>query len=93
MPPGEAATPTQRIVHTVMYKQKLSQYNNAQKLHENYIDELSTKQTAELEQLIITVDAIVNKCKSKHTSKLSKFRHAAYYEPQITPFTYLNFPT
>ena len=50
--------PAKRIVHTAVYKQKLSQYNNTLKLYENYIDEPLSLQTAELEQIITNVDAL-----------------------------------
>ena len=36
LPPGEAGTPTKRIVHTGVYKQNLNQYNEALK-HYNHI--------------------------------------------------------
>ena len=33
LPPGEAGSPTKRIAHTAVYKQKLTQYHIALKLH------------------------------------------------------------
>ena len=49
-----------RLVHTAVYKQKLNQYNEALKHHEQYIDQLLSEQAAELTKIIINVDTTVN---------------------------------
>ena len=54
LPPGEAGTPVRRIVHTAVYKQKFSQYNQTLKLYEDHIDELLKQTTAELDKIINT---------------------------------------
>ena len=46
--------PVRRLVHTVVYKQKLNQYIDALKLYEKHIDEL-------IEQTIFELDKINNK--------------------------------
>ena len=70
LPSGKAGTPTRRVFHTAVCKQKLSQYNN-----DKYIDELLSLQIAEVEQITTNVNAILNK--TKPTSKLSKLKSPA----------------
>ena len=61
LPPSDAGTPSKRIVHTAVNKQKLTQYNNALKQHEQYINQPLSEQATELNKKIFTnVDAIVN---------------------------------
>ena len=74
LPPGEAGTPVRRIVHTVLYKQKLHQYNQTLKLYEDHIDELLKQSAAELDKNINNVDSIVTKLQPPPFSKLRKFK-------------------
>ena len=63
--PGEPGSLTKRIIHTAVYKQKLTQYNNALKhiyCFNNiytYIDELPLQRTAELDKIIANFDCFV----------------------------------
>ena len=43
--------PVRRLVHTVVYKQKLNQYIDALKLYEKHIDELIEQTTFELDKI------------------------------------------
>ena len=43
--------PVRRLVHTVVYKQKLNQYIEALKLYEKHIDELIEQTTFELDKI------------------------------------------
>ena len=60
LPPDKAGSPTKRIVHSAVQKQKLNQYNEALKHNEQFSDQLLTDQPIELPNVIINVDAIVN---------------------------------
>ena len=77
LPPGEAGTPVRRIIHTAVYKQKLSQYNQTLKLYEDHNDELLKQTTAELDKTINT--------KLQPPSKLRKLKHLEYKIPQLSP--------
>ena len=52
LPPGEAGTPTKRMVHKVVYKQKLQYYNNSLQIDEQYSNQLLLEQAAELDKII-----------------------------------------
>ena len=43
--------PVRRLVHTVVYKQKLNQYIDALKMYEKHIDELIEQTTFELDKI------------------------------------------
>ena len=68
LPPRETGTPTKRIVHTAVYKQKLTQNNDALKLHE-----LLTHQAVELSKIIQKVNTLATHFQTPSQSKLSKF--------------------
>ena len=40
LPPGETGSSNKRIVHTAVYKQKLTLYDNASELYEQNFDQL-----------------------------------------------------
>ena len=52
LPPGEAGTPTKRIVHIAVYKPKLQQKNNYIKFYEQFLNQLLVEQAAELDIII-----------------------------------------
>ena len=51
LPSDVIGTPVRRLVHTVVYKQKLNQYIYALKLYEKHIDELIEQTTFELNKI------------------------------------------
>ena len=57
---GEAGTPTNRIVHTAVYKQTLTRYYDALKLYELYLGELLTERDANLDKVTQNVNILVN---------------------------------
>ena len=67
--------PVRRLVHTVVYKQKLSQYIDALKLYETYLDELIYQTTLQL-------DTINNKLPP---SKLRKFQSPPFTNRPLSP--------
>ena len=83
LPPHEAGTPMKRIVHTTVYKQKLTQYNNALKQNEHFINQLLCEQATELNKIIDNVDATVNKLQSP--PQLTKFKSSTCKSSQMTP--------
>ena len=58
--PGEAGTPTKRIVHDAGNKQKLTHYNYALNLYKHYLNQLLTEQAVELDKIIKIVTSLVN---------------------------------
>ena len=50
LPPDGIGKPVRRLVHTVVYKQKLAQYIDALKLYEKHLDELIQQTTFELDK-------------------------------------------
>ena len=69
--------PVRRLVHTVVYKQKLSQYINALKMYEKYLDELIYQTTLQL-------DIINNKLPP---SKLRTFKSPPFTNRPLSPLT------
>ena len=69
--------PVRRLVHTVVYKQKLSQYIDALKMYETHLDELIHQTTLEL-------DNINNKLPP---SKLRKFKSPPFINRPLCPLT------
>ena len=53
-------TPTKLIVHTTVYKQKMTLYNNALNLYEYYINQLLFEQASEINKIVNNVNGIVN---------------------------------
>ena len=71
------------MVHTAVDKQKMSQYNNASKLFEQYINQLLSEQASDLNKITNNVDGIVSHFQTP--SKLTKFKSPAYNIPQMLP--------
>ena len=69
--------PVRRLVHTVVYKQKLSQYINALKMYEKHLDELIYQTTLQL-------DIINNKLPP---SKLRTFNSPPFTNRPLSPLT------
>ena len=69
--------PARRLVHTVVYKQKLSQYIDALKMYEKHLDELIYQTTLQL-------DIINNKLPP---SKLRKFKSPPFTNRPLSPLT------
>ena len=83
LPPGETGISTKHIVHTAVYKQKLTQYNNALKLYEQYITQLLSEQATELNRIYNNVNSIVKNL--KNPSKLLNFKSPAFKTTQFLP--------
>ena len=83
LPPGEAGSPVQRIVHTAIYKQKLHKYNETLKLYEDHIDELLKQTTAELDKINNNVDSVVTNLHPPPFSKLRKYKSPEYKIPLL----------
>ena len=69
--------PVRRLVHTVVYKQKLSQYIDALKMYEKHLDELIYQTTLQL-------DIINNKLPH---SKLRKLKSPPFTHRPLSPLT------
>ena len=69
--------PVRRLVHTVVYKQKLSQYINALKMYEKHLDELIYQTTLQL-------DIINNKLPP---SNLRTFKSPPFTNRPLSPLT------
>ena len=69
--------PIRRLVHTVVYKQKLSQYINALKLYEKHLDELIYQTTLQLDIINNTLPP----------SKLRKFKSPPFTYRPLSPLT------
>ena len=83
--PSEAGAPTKRIVHTVVYKQNVTQYNDAMKLYERYLNQQLTEQAAELDKNIKNVITLVNH--STPLFKLAKIKSSQYITPKLYSLT------
>ena len=64
LPKGETGSPTIRIVHSDLLKEKLTQYSNALKLYEQHIDSLFFEQFTELYKISANVNTIAYQFKS-----------------------------
>ena len=82
-PPGDAGTPTERNIHTAVYKQKLDQYNNALKLCEQYLNQRLSEPATEINKNNNNVNAIVNNIQTP--SSLAKYKSSAYNTTQLPP--------
>ena len=69
--------PVRRLVHTVVYKQKLSQYIDALKLYEKHLDELIYQTTLQLDIINNTLPH----------SKLRKFKSPPFTHRPLSPLT------
>ena len=69
--------PVRRLVHTVVYKQKLSQYIDALKLYEKHLDELIYQTTLQLNIINNTLPP----------SKLRKFKSPPFTHRPLPPLT------
>ena len=75
MPSDIIQQPVRRLVHSVVYKQKLNQYITALKLYEKHLDELIEQTTFELDKI-------------NHTPPLSKLRKFKPPQPlQLSPLS------
>ena len=77
LPSDINAQPVRRLVHSVVYKQKLAQYIDALKFYEQHFDEL-------LEQTTFELDKIDNKLPP---SKLRKFKSFQATTKQLSPLS------
>ena len=77
LPSDVIGKPVRRLVHTVVYKQKLNQYIDALKLYEKHIDELIEQTTFEL-----------NKTNKKTPFQIEKIQNASAHA--IIPSIYSN---
>ena len=82
LPPGEARTPTKRIVHTVVYKRKKL---STLKLYELYLKQLLTEQAAELDKIVKVVNVLGNHFTPP--SKLTKFKSYRYNASNLSPLS------
>ena len=69
--------PVRRLVHTVVYKQKLAQYIDALKLYEKHLDELIYQTTLQLDIINNTLPP----------SKLRKFKSPPFTHRPLIPLT------
>ena len=69
--------PVRGLVHTVVYKQKLSQYIDALKLYETHLDELIYQTTLELDNINSKLPP----------SKLRKFKSPPFINRPLSPLT------
>ena len=81
--PGEAGTSTERNVHTAVYEQKLTKYNDSSKLYEQNNNQLLSETVFELSNIVNNVNAIVNHL--QNPTKLNKFKFLAYDVSHIPP--------
>ena len=78
LPPNGIGKPVRRLVHTVVYKQKLTQYIDALKIYEQHLDEL-------IKQTYLELNKIINN--KLPPSKLSKFKSPQPKTKQLSPLS------
>ena len=81
--PDEAGTSTERNVHTAVYEQKLTKYNDSSELYERINNQILSETVIELSNIGNNVNAIVNHL--QNPTKLIKFKSLAYNVSHIPP--------